>query len=492
MENNNNLNSSITNSPSIKINSTNFNTIQYNNKHKNKLVILVVILSVFLILITALYCYGIFMNSGTTLTKNIINTISDNIDESLDYFYKYDVITTTDNISKIDGNIKFETNIESINNVNDYNINYTYINDSKNKNSALNLALNKDNTELIDAVANFTEDGTYISLKELYSKIIYIENTINTPKLNINISDLKYGNASLKTILKNAFNEEMFTVSLEKAKIDNELVSSRKIEFDLNKDTYIKINDYISSEILKDGKLTNILVNIAKISNDNYSLDDLKNDLLKYKDVKTEDMTNTKVVAYTNILGNKILKIDVTDDNYNLSYQSYKYKSYININDALLIDCITNNNFKEVNINYDKKDMATLKIKNLSTNNIDLDYEVTTDDDNKFNGSILLEKKDNDIKFNFTVEKDKIKINTDINFKDNNNTIKFNYKDNDDYFKINSTNNFSTVQDIELLEKENIIDISDITDKDIDTIKNNLKTKLGNDLYEDVNNYIEF
>ena len=479
--NNNNL-------PAIKISTNNFNRANYNKPQKNFLVFVLIFFIIFLITTTILYCYGIFIKSGTTLTNKIINLVSNNIDESLNYFEVFD----NNNTLKIDGDVNFETNIEKYKEINNYKLKYNYINDLKNNESSFNATMNINNN-MIDILTNLKKDGLYINSSELYDKTIFSDINYNIKETNISIDDLKYANNKIKKILLNTFTDEMFDISFENATIDDEQVYSRKILFNLDKETYIKINDYITSEIIKDNKLSEILVNIIKNNNKEYNLNNLKNDLLKYKNIKAEDMTNTKIIIYTNILGNKILKLDITDDNYNASYQSYKYKSYININDVLLIDCINNKNLKKVNITYDKKDIATLEIKKFKVNNIDLNYVIIDNENinkNLLEGSLLLEKNKNNIKFDLKAIKDKASLETIINYENKANSIKLNYKNNNDFINLNITNNLSTADSIKLLDTSNLIKLENMTDKDINKIKNNLKKKIDNTLFEIINSYI--
>lgn len=402
---------------------------------------------------------------------------------------------------KYSGNLSIKTNVEDVKEViNDFKLDYTYGFDVKNKLAEFETKVKEGNNDNLIVNANIKNDNIYLSLKDIYEKIILIDS--NTIKENLGISineifetiensntqieDIKYIAEELKEITSNTLTKLNYSKTREKIAINNKDISVTKNTLYLNEENLKLFFNSIVDEFLKNDKLLDkwaTLVNVDK--------NDLKKELEEFKKTieeaeASEFEDNSGISIYTTGLLGNVVKVSLESENEEvLYYINYKdYKAFYSENTIIEI------NNRNLSLIMNDKVVLEGTVNTLEDNKIDVVFNTTKDsEDLIFKGSFKYNKSDKENNFDLNVEisegVEKRILSVVYTTKEESENVindSFVFKMNQDSNNIEIINKgkLSYGEKIATLNVNDNINYNNLTDSDFNNIMVNFEKKLEN------------
>ncbi len=392
--------------------------------------------------------------------KNIINNTYKEAEKYLKNIESNSITLTNKDKLESEINLNLST---SINNKTYLDDNYTYkLNlglDLRESNIAGVMTIIDKNSkeEILDLGGYLDENKILIASKALYKNTISMNNkdlnikeifsTIDVEALNID--DYKY----LVELIKKTLIDTMDKKSMDKSfeKLNKKLLI--KMNYHFNKDNLNNMSNTLIERLTSDKRALSILSKIL-----NMKESEVKDNLKESKDLFSNTDAFT-VTIYKNLFSNKIIKVDANlSDNTKLVYEN-NVLTVATEEDTLIFD----QSKKESVLTLIENDTEALKltIRKLNEEAIDLDFKLSEEE---IAGSIYLsskKKSESSIFYDFRLEcelKDK-----------ENQKVKINASGNASLYKTNQIN---------IIDKENVTKIDDLTESDLSSIYNKLSDVL--------------
>lgn len=393
------------------------------NKKKTLLIIILIVLLIGLFAIYKISSIpkNIFLKGIKNLGSNIENSYNELLDNNILELAKKNSLETTTTIKPT---VKFENaglteeELNSYNEINQYNMTIKAGYDKEKKELYYNLGAFKDVEALFDLNLYAKDKALYLEAKKIFDKYIKIpveeyDELFETEKLD----DAIYLKDIVKAGLLAGFDSEDFTKTTEEIKFDGKTIKSNKINYELNEKKLYKILNSILNKIFNDKKAINILA-----TNSETDEKELKEEIKTLKDSIKENYESsleTKILdisIYSKGLTNEIVK-------YEILFESDGEKTSINYYDvnnktAIIVE---NNNEEIIKIETTHKDKKTsetiIKIEEYEmiinkTEGKKFKYEIKGIEDLKIYGELNINEKEvtknkeykNEITFNINLE----------------------------------------------------------------------------------------
>lgn len=380
-----------------------------------------------IIILGVLGAYYYVTNPMSILTKTI-NTAYEKMDQLI--ANKTNTFDLTEDPININTNIAFKTDMDmnGLENIQNYNYDFNIGLNMKKKVMNIELGIKEDQKQIISANLYQIKNKQYLKSKQLFDKLVDITNETGTDfddmfKIegidsisNVNNEDIKYVLKRYKEIIVGSLNKKYISREKTDITINDKTIKATKITYLLNKENQERTLNYIKEESKKDSKLIQILAKISDTTEE-----DIKTN---FDNMALEDESDASIVLYTEGFDQKIVQINLIEDNENiLSYTNQDNTFTVNLNNQII-----------------------LKIKKLETEEIDLDYELKeqnatgtlrikgTSKEKETQGSIylLVNSKEFNGEINLTIN-----LNTNpVNTVNTNNAVKINELTNEDMAKI--------------------------------------------------------
>ncbi len=462
-------------------------------RHKN---IKVFFLTLFLFFIIGGGVYLYFNKIDTkTIFQNSINDFFDNIKEDLN-LDKLSFLREKNLQSELNLNIVLPK--ETFNTDKDVDLGLKAIiqTDRENKNIFSDISYLENNNSIINLQAVINDYKPYIKYNNMFDKTIttsdyseeikqFIENIFSEQKNNFD--DEKKVIEGIKNILINNINNKTFELKKEKI-----IIEDREIELDKHSlllagedlDSFLIdiINDIKNNQELIDDlsnifglEITNIFNYLEEFhevtKNDNLDeeVDYTSNDSLEFC-IYTKGLFSKVVGFAINTTENSFLTFnennDLVDKNSLIFVNTdSKYKiAYIHNEDEYVLEGHKEKNNIILTFNENNDELYTIVYQNIGNNN---EIVITpTDEEN-----ISLK-----ISYVYLLE------NNNINY-----SLKLEFTNQESYEKIELSTKVNTIDSINTIPLDNVIDINDLTDEDMEKIDNNLKNEFRKSIFFDVN-----
>lgn len=408
-----------------------------------------------------------FKDNPMQVYKTVINSFYTKLDSNLENMENFKVSQELEPV-KINSRFKFNTNLESLEEYNNLEFNYTsYIDYQKNE-SLVELVINKDEY-LIKTILALLEGNTYFKNDELFDKTILIKgneildnNGIELNRNDLDTEELRYILKSFKDITINSLDKSNFKVIDERVDIKGKNYNTKKYIYILDDENQRRTASFIIENILDDTELLEYISNL--FGNTTEEMEKLLNDLLDNIESNERELETINVYIY--MYKDKAISFRLEEDEVNIIYN--------NIDD--FFEFIIEKSDTEMKIYKDDEDIK---------------FYIKENDVELFNGYISYTE--DTFKINVTIANDVIPINLSLSIenitKEDNQTLfdisletKMNVLGNNYNFSLDGDFAMSECEDLPSFDLSNVQDINTLTNEDIESITlkfNEILTKLG-------------
>lgn len=208
-------------------------------------------------------------------------------------------------------------------------------------------------------------------------------------KISISKEEIKYFIDKERNTIKELLLDEYISSEQDEIEIDGKTIDVTRNSYTLTGEDFKSIREKYKDILLKDKKYLEIF---AKF--DGSSVDDVKENYFEYVDDDIEDNYTLSINIYT-VKGNEVVGFDVEENGFRVLYLYFnedEFDFHLNLTtdeDCLEgRDCVSENmividlkgtykdDFTEVVVEYNEIEVATLNIRELSFEKVDLDYEI--------------------------------------------------------------------------------------------------------------------
>lgn len=408
-----------------------------------------------------------FKDNPMQVYKTVINSFYTKLDSNLENMENFKVSQELEPV-KINSRFKFNTNLESLEEYNNLEFNYTsYIDYQKNE-SLVELVINKDEY-LIKTILAFLEGNTYFKNDELFDKTILIKgneildnNGIELNNNDLDTEELRYILKSFKDITINSLDKSNFKVINERVNIKGKNYNAKKYIYILDDENQRRTASFIIENILDDTELLEYISNL--FGNTTEEMEKLLNDSLDNIESNERELETINVYIY--MYKDKAISFRLEEDEVNIIYN--------NIDD--FFEFIIEKSDTEVKLYKDDEDIK---------------FYIKENDVELFNGYISYTE--DTFKINVIIANDVIPINLSLSIenitKEDNQTLfdisletKMNVLGNNYNFSLDGDFAMSECEDLPSFDLSNVQDINTLTNEDIESITlkfNEILTKLG-------------
>lgn len=285
---------------------------------KPKKNIKVAVIAIVLIVLLLVGAFGIFYvlkknEAPKKVFENAINTVYSGLEDLGKDFENNETIDLKNDPVNIDLTAKLSSNMAELKNFTnlEYGINLGL--DVKNEKVLLGANVKENSKSLIEALATIANDEVYLKTS-IFDKIIDLGKTaeynidlkelmdgIKNSDVDIEYEDIKYVAESIKTMLINSLDEKKFSTTDAEIEIVGKNTKVKKVTYNLDKENMERTVKFLQSEMLKDEKFIDTLVNILSFSKDKEELEkEIRNGLQKEIDFSTYE--DSSVSLYINSL----------------------------------------------------------------------------------------------------------------------------------------------------------------------------------------------
>lgn len=207
-------------------------------KKRGIVVLLIICLAVILLGCGGLVAYRIFFNSPFKIYENLIKEV---------FSYGRDIIFYDEELTKVklSGNISIDTNLETLDMLNDYSLSYSLGVDTNNSRGEMSLGITEEDQKIIDGIIYILNNKGYLKLENLYDNLIDlgaaefdVSQMPSTDKKELEPFYNAIENSIIKMFTKNDF--KTFSTTIK--------VNGKSLKV---KDNYIVINSSNIGTILK-------------------------------------------------------------------------------------------------------------------------------------------------------------------------------------------------------------------------------------------------
>lgn len=409
-----------------------------------------------------------FKDNPMQVYKTVINSFYTKLDSNLENMENFKVSQELEPV-KINSRFKFNTNLESLEEYNNLEFNYTsYIDYQKNE-SLVELAINNKDEYLIKTILAFLEGNTYFKNDELFDKTILIKgneildnNGIELNRNDLDTEELRYILKSFKDITINSLDKSNFKVINERVDIKGKNYNTKKYIYILDDENQRRTASFIIENILDDTELLEYISNL--FGNTTEEMERLLNDSLDNIESNERELETINVYIY--MYKDKAISFRLEEDEVNIIYN--------NIDE-----------FFEFIIETSDTEMKLYK------DDEDIKFYIKENDVELFNGYISYTE--DTFKINVIIANDVIPINLSLSIenitKEDNQTLfdisletKMNVLGNNYNFSLDGDFAMSECEDLPSFDLSNVQDINTLTNEDIESITlkfNEILTKLG-------------
>lgn len=241
----------------------NQNNYEEEKPKKKKALPIIIIL---LILAIAGGCIYYYMTRPGTVVEGLINTTFDKLEEivtenTFDELKRNTVLLT--------GKVTLNTNIEEMKALNGETFEYVTGIDYQNKKIEMGLGLQEEGQKIVEASAYVFDKELFVSLKDIYSDLIKIENFEGFDFDELFSSegteeDIKTILEGYNRVLVKSINKNDFKKSSAKITLDGKEVSVNKISYELDSNKLEKLVKNINKNMLKEKELLETLAKLTE------------------------------------------------------------------------------------------------------------------------------------------------------------------------------------------------------------------------------------
>ncbi len=425
-------------------------------KLKGWIKVLIVALVILLILIGGYFGFNKIFNDPYKVYTGLVNEVFDSAINYTEETYNNSVYYPKDSKIKLEYNLNMQSSLEKLKGFEDYKYGMNFAYDTKTKDIETKINVNnKDNKKIFDLGVKLNKEKCLLQSESLYNKTIdlgkvdeeleyedyvkMIDSILNVPKYD----DIKKSLNNLRDSIINAIDKKNIKYKYDKLNIDGEDIRVIKYEYDFDKEALNDFYNKIADDLLKNYDFIEIISKIFNIEPK-----EIENKIKEAKSSFTKADSFT-ITIYKKVFSNEVVKLSLltADEEYLEYFQDVILYTYQK--DELKIDMTKDVTI--VTIKEDGKEIFKFEIKEFNPGIIDLKYNYN-DEKDKLNGEIyykINKKSDTSAFVDFSIS-----ISTKVEEKDVN-------------FRIYGNYSIYETKELNLIDKENVIDIDDLTEDDV-------------------------
>lgn len=257
-----------------------------------------------------------------------------------------------------------------------------------------------------------------------------------TKEKTLNKEDLLYLIEKERKVIKKLLDDKYISSHKDEIELDNESMAVVRNSFTLNCDSYNQLMKKYNELLSEDDKYIDLLAQMLGVDEN-----DIVSEFLTFEEELNEDYS--LVFNIYTVKGNEVVGFDVEENGFRVLYLYFDEENFdlhLNLSDnecsdgkdcaienSVVIDLIGDkkDDYTEVEVKYNYVEVATLKVKSITSEKIDFDFEFDYDDF-ELDGSFL---------FDFNVKDMKYKLLVDVDVEEENYSFEVNL-DYDNEFKI--------------------------------------------------------
>ncbi len=464
----------------IPINNVETNIINNNignnySKKSNKLVILGIILTVVVILgLGGLFGYKVYIGKSINLYKEAIKKTYSEFSNYLDRLSEVDIFNYKEDSLAISGDFKLNSNIPEMKDYTKYKYDFNVGLDIKNKKVELGASMSENSKDVIAAFLYLLDKTIYIDSRQAYNKVLYqvLEQDIFTSLLkedvNVKVDYEKIDKLALK--LSEYFSDSLSNKYLRKEndeiEVDSKKVKVKKVIYTLNSNSIYEITNSVLESMRSDDEFVSLIVEISGQDKEKIKtvLEDAK---VSKDDFEMEE--EIEFYLYTKGFFPKVIGFGINSGDTIISYADMNtFKEFSIINKDTKIVAKTVGSKTNGSVKVKDEQLATFTLVNeIDDKNIKLELSVSMSADNQ---QVVL-----DLKTNILKESDKKSKGTYIT-----NISVTSYGKTQEVGAELNINAEIGAKDIANFNKSGAVNISTLTEKQLQQIGTNLEKALKN------------
>lgn len=427
---------------------------------KNKIVI--PILSVLIVLL--LLCGGVFLfinkvfnanyfldesaKSVSSFVKNVFNGIDFN-NEYISDIDKYDIVSST--------NIKLTTSSSELEKLNGISLNLDVNARVKEKYASMDALLEQD-SESVKATAVINNDKVYVESKELFDKVVSIDNSVKVEDIISEYSDL--GDYDILEMVNKYIS--YYFEALKEAKMSTEYDGLTAIyTYEINDDNIDKVNDKFMSLVKDDDLFKNIVT--KEIISNNISVV-----------IKVKMLTNEVSEFIVKSENSEFKGVKADKNKYEVTNGENKVTLEISSN---ILSLSTKIDDEEVKVKFEVGEESSSFSYKTSNTNVSLKLERVESDTTKVSiDAVIPDYKNSEVSYKMNGE---VSVKNESKKTNVSGNVTFDYNGYEVTLNLKSDTKYGE----NLFSKKNVIgaaDVNDLTEEEMNSVTFNLMSKLMN------------
>lgn len=424
-------------------------------KLKGWIKVLIVILVIIVVLIGGYFGLNKIFNDPYKVYTGLVNEVFDSTIKYTEEVYNSDLDYSNLDKIKMEYNVNLQSSLEELKEFANYKYGLNFAYDTKTKDMEAKININnKEDKRIFDIGAMLSKNKCLLESNSLYNKTIdlgkneiedyddfikMLDEILNRPKFD----DIKKSLNDFRNSIINAIDKKDIKSKYDKLNIDGKDVTVIKYEYEFDKEVLNNVYNKIADDLLKNYDFIEVLSKLFSMEPK-----EIEDKIRESKSTFTKADSFT-ITVYKKIFSSDIVKVTLltADEEYIEYFQNVILYTYQK--DEMKIDM--SKDIMVVTFKEDGKQILRFDIKEFKPGVIDLKYDYS-DEEDKLSGEIYFKinkKSDTSAFVDFSVS-----VLTKVEEKDVN-------------FRIYGNYSLYETKELNLVDKENVIEIDKLTEEDV-------------------------
>lgn len=424
-------------------------------KLKGWIKVLIAILVIIVVLIGGYFGFNKIFNDPYKVYTGLVNEVFDSTIKYTEEVYNSDLDYSNLDKIKMEYNVNLQSSLEELKEFANYKYGLNFAYDTKTKDMEAKININnKEDKRIFDIGAMLSKNKCLLESNSLYNKTIdlgkneiedyddfikMLDEILNRPKFD----DIKKSLNDFRNSIINAIDKKDIKSKYDKLNIDGKDVTVIKYEYEFDKEVLNNVYNKIADDLLKNYDFIEVLSKLFSMEPK-----EIEDKIRESKSTFTKADSFT-ITVYKKIFSSDIVKVTLltADEEYIEYFQDVILYTYQK--DEMKIDM--SKDIMVVTFKEDGKQILRFDIKEFKPGVIDLKYDYS-DEEDKLSGEIYFKinkKSDTSAFVDFSVS-----VLTKVEEKDVN-------------FRIYGNYSLYETKELNLVDKENVIEIDKLTEEDV-------------------------
>lgn len=462
-----------------------------NQKKKNIVPFIILAVIAFILIVGGIGYFTISKNPTNVLKGAINNAYKDFSKELKKYDKKQIDFNILEDSFKVSGDVELSGSL--FKELNGEKLSYDMGLDYAKKKASIEAKINEDGKDLVDASVYFKDNKSYIKSNSLFNNIYDLgeaefdeifdfsefEDIINSTSnyKAPSVEDIDYVVKEFKDALIKSLDKDQMTKSKETLEINDINVKTTKITYNIDKSSAKDLFGKMADIILENDELIKKLADMT--NQDKSDVKDLFKEL-KDKDAYEDFGKGGDFSVYTTGLTNKVVGFELNINGVKIIVRDYKDNAYIEVSEKesdikFIITSVKEKDVYNIDIKLNKEKIATLKVKEVNKDTIDLEYDIQYEDI-KIKGSLKMTIKE--------VSNNEYKLDVDFN-------INYDIEGEKNDFGVKFSANVKLKEEVANIDTSKATLFDDMSEDEANKILNKVKELQNSKLYKYIDKYAD-